>query len=136
MVEFTAEQQAWKILVVDDVRSARKIIQRLLQKLGFTDIVEAASGEEALARIKEGGVKVIICDWVMPGMDGLDVLRSLFESFPDQQFAFLMITANREKAEMKQAISCGVQDYIMKPFSMEALANKISGLLKDIPSGA
>lgn len=132
MVEFTAEQQACKILIVDDLPSVRKVTHRLLAKLGFSNIVEAASGDEALVQIKEGGVKIIICDWVMPGMDGLDLFGRLFEDFPDQQFAFLMITGNREQTEMKQAISCGVQDYLMKPFSIEALAGKISELLKSI----
>lgn len=117
-----------KFLVVDDIASARKILIRFLEKLGYTGIEEVGNGQEALNRVKLGGIDFIISDWDMPVMDGMELLQNLHQDKQLSQIPFIMITSSLERDNVVDAAKSGVADYIAKPFSLEILREKIKNV--------
>jgi two-component system chemotaxis response regulator CheY len=118
-----------KVLIVDDVPSARKVIVRLLAKLGVTNVVEASSGEEALAHLGAGGFELVISDWNMPELDGLQLLAQMRQSTDHQKLPFILITSSADRDEVVHAFKAGISDYIVKPFNGETLAKKVDAVL-------
>ncbi|WP_415893093.1 response regulator [Neptuniibacter sp. PT8_73] len=125
MVEQVSVNEQAKILLVDDIGSMRALLVAILRELGYRDITQAASGEEACQLTQTHAYDVILCDWEMPGMGGLEVLNKVRESFDADELPFIMVTAEDETSMVKQAISQGVSDYIIKPFSAGSLREKI-----------
>ena len=118
------------ILIVDDVQSARKVVANLLRRLGYTQLSEAANGEAALALIRLSHFDVIISDWRMPKMDGLEFLTQLRQSGGvSRNSPFLIVTSSTDKSDVVTAIKAGVSDYICKPFTMETLQGKLDKML-------
>ncbi|MBF0361348.1 MAG: response regulator [Oligoflexia bacterium] len=119
-----------KLLVVDDMSTMRKIIKNMLGQLGFKNISEADSGKKAL-EIVESAHKLgspfefILSDWNMPELNGLDFLKALKASEAHKNIAFLMITAEAEQGNVITAVKCGVDNYVVKPFSPQILKEKI-----------
>lgn len=119
-----------KILVVDDMSTMRKIIKNMLKKMGCDDLSEADDGAPAWEMIQEAhasGVPYdfIVSDWNMPQLTGLDLLKNIRA---DERFAklpFLMITAEAEQANVVIAVKAGVSNFIVKPFSIVTLKEKI-----------
>ena len=119
-----------KILVVDDMSTMRKIIKNMLKKMGCDDLTEADDGAPAWEMIQEAhtaGIPYdfIVSDWNMPQLTGLDLLKSIRA---DERFAklpFLMITAEAEQANVVIAVKAGVSNFIVKPFSIVTLKEKI-----------
>lgn len=124
--EFIAKKA--KVLVVDDVPSARKVVSRLLQKIGLTDIIEASTGDDALNKLQEGEVQLVISDWNMPEMDGLTLLNKMRES-KSEQIPFILITSSADRDEVIHAFNAGISDYIVKPFNGETLAKKVESVI-------
>lgn len=124
-----------KILVVEDHPSTRMLIALLLQRLGYHDICLTRNGAEALAlaQLKENGFDLILSDWVMPEMDGLTLWGKIRENDVLKDIPFVFITAMNEIDMVKKAISEGVTDYIVKPVTLEALANKVARALSKKP---
>lgn len=120
------EEHGTKILIVDDLTSARRVVRRLLEKLGFQDILEINSAGLALETLKSEDIGLIIADLNMPEMSGLDLLRAVRgdESFADMPF--LMITSSVDDEKYKQAIEMGVSHFILKPFNAKQLADAMS----------
>jgi two-component system chemotaxis response regulator CheY len=117
-----------KFLVVDDSATMRRIVVNSLQRIGFTDTVEAADGQEALARF-DGSISFVITDWNMPNMSGTDFTRAL-RSRPDGvNVPVLMVTARSVKEDILTAMEAGVNNYIVKPFTPQVLKEKIDALL-------
>lgn len=119
-----------KILIVDDMQTMRKILKNMLMKMGCNDIHEAPDGIPALQMIKEAheaGVpyKFIMSDWNMPGMTGLDLLKNLRADDNFKKLPFLMITAEGEQANVLTAVKAGVSNFVVKPFSINVLQEKI-----------
>jgi len=112
-----------KILVADDLPSARKAIVRLLGKLGYSTVLEASDGEQALKIIEEGEVGLIISDWQMPKISGIDLVKKLRDA--GNQIPFIIVTAASSREEVIEAHQSRVSDFIAKPFSMETLSMKI-----------
>ncbi len=114
-----------RALVVDDSRSMRTIISKQLRDLGF-DVQEAQSGQEALARMsKNGTFHLVLLDWNMPDMDGLEVL-SLIRSEPAyKDVRVMMVTTESEMAQVATALEAGASEYLMKPFDRDALLEKL-----------
>jgi len=119
-----------KILVVDDMATMRKIIKNMLNKIGFTNIVEADDGATGLPQVDSAielgePIEFIISDWNMPNMSGLDFLKKLRAREDTKKLPFLMITAEAEQSNVITAVQAGVNNYIVKPFSAQTLKEKI-----------
>lgn len=112
-----------RVLVADDSSTMRKIILRSLQAVGVTDITEASDGSEALAIFKPGEFDLVLTDWNMPGMTGLEVLQGIRTQ--DANIPVIMVTTEAEKTRVLQAIQAGVSDYLVKPFTADTLREKL-----------
>ena len=118
-----------RILVVDDVPSALKVVTRLLKKLGVTNVIEARNGTAALAALASEDVRLIISDWNMPGMNGLQLLTQVRSDPKLVNLPFILITSSADRDEVVLAYKTGVSDYIVKPFNGDTLAAKIQSVL-------
>lgn len=116
-----------KILVVDDSSTMRRIIINTLSRIGFCDVVEAEHGKNGLEKLGQGGVEMIITDWNMPEMDGLEFVNHVRASNPS--IPILMVTTNAAKEDIVSALQAGVNNYVVKPFTPETLKEKIESLL-------
>ncbi len=118
-----------KVLVADDFKTMRRIIINILKQLGFTNIIEAENGKEAFEKAKSEKVDLIISDWNMPVMTGLDFLKAVRSDKELKDTPFLMVTAESEKSNVIEAIKAGVSNYIIKPFTAQTLKEKLSKIL-------
>jgi two-component system, chemotaxis family, chemotaxis protein CheY len=109
----------------------RKIILRSLNALGVTDVVEAADGAQAIAAFQPGVFDLVLTDWNMPNKSGLDVTQDIRAR--DAQVPIIMITTEADRGHVIQAIQAGVTDYLVKPFTTDALQEKLS---KHVPAMA
>ncbi|HOW56644.1 MAG TPA: response regulator [Smithellaceae bacterium] len=119
-----------KILIVDDFASVRKIIKNQLRQFGFLNIAEAADGIAALNIIKSGEIDLIISDWNMPNMSGLELLKAVRSDETFGKIPFLMLTVESSRKNIQEAIKGGVSNYIAKPFSPETLNEKITQIME------
>lgn len=118
-----------KVLVVDDFATMRRIIKNVLKQIGFTKILEADDGTTALEVLKENKVDLIISDWNMPNMTGLDLLKTIRGEKSTQSIPFLMVTAEAQKDNVIQAVQSGVSNYLVKPFTADAIKAKLTQIL-------
>ena len=114
-----------KVLIVEDQSDARVMLHNMLVELGVTQVFQANNGKEAMAFLDAGVefIDLIICDWNMPEMSGMDLLRQFRTVEPDMPF--LMITGRADMDSVVEAKSCGVTGYIRKPFSQTELEAKL-----------
>ncbi len=117
-----------KFLVVDDSATMRRIVVNSLQRIGYTETVEAGDGQEALDRF-DASVKFVITDWNMPNMSGTDFTRALRARPDGARVPVLMVTARSVKEDILTAMEAGVNNYIVKPFTPQVLKEKIDALL-------
>lgn len=119
------------LLVVDDSVTMRRIIKNTLQKLGFRNFLEAGNGAEALDILAktEGKVDLILLDWNMPEMDGLEFLKVVKSSEEYRALPILMVTTEAAKEDILTALKHGVNNYVVKPFTPETLKAKVCKLL-------
>ena len=116
-----------KILVVDDSATMRKIISDSLKKLGYDDIEQASDGAIGLTKLT--GVEVILTDWNMPNMNGLDFVKAV-RGMPDySKVPIVMVTTEAGKGEVIEALKNGVNNYIVKPFTPAVLKDKLAAVL-------
>ncbi|MGE4298820.1 MAG: response regulator [Desulfovibrionaceae bacterium] len=118
-----------RILVVDDFKSMRSLIRSVLMKLGFKNVIEADDGASAWRVLNEEPVDLVISDWNMPQVKGIDLLRKVRESEQFRTLPFLMVTAEGFKENVIEAVKAGVSGYIVKPFSPGALEDKLQKIL-------
>jgi two-component system, chemotaxis family, chemotaxis protein CheY len=121
-----------KILVVDDFATMRKVIRNLLKQVGYENIVEAEDGVLALRVLKSQKIDLVISDWNMPNMTGLDLLKAVRADEDLKTTAFLMVTAEALQDNVIAAVKAGVNNYIVKPFTAEVLNEKITKILEKI----
>ncbi len=114
-----------KILIVDDFSTMRKIIRNILTQLGFKNILEADDGTTALDVLAKESVDLIISDWNMPKMSGLELLKAIRSNPATQNLPFVMVTAEAQKENILEAIKYKVSQYIVKPFTPETLKEKL-----------
>ncbi|MBA4416630.1 MAG: response regulator [Syntrophus sp. (in: bacteria)] len=114
-----------KVLVVDDFATMRKIIKNVLKQISLEDVVEAESGKHALAVLKTESVDLIISDWIMPEMTGIEFLRVCKGDEAYKKIPFIMVTAEAQKDNIMEAIKTGVDNYIVKPFTPDKLQDAI-----------
>lgn len=118
-----------RLLVVDDSSTMRRIIKNNLKASGYDDILEAENGEGALARLQSEKVDLVITDWNMPVMTGLELVAAMRESPGLKETPVLMVTTVAEKDEILKAMRTGVNNYVVKPFDAATLKRKIDQLL-------
>lgn len=118
------------VLVVDDYKTMTRIIRNLLKQIGFTDIDDAANGEEALAKLKEKNYGLIISDWNMQPMTGYELLKEIRASDELNHLPFIMVTAEAKSDNVVAAKEAGVNNYIVKPFNAQTLKEKIEAVFQ------
>jgi two-component system, chemotaxis family, chemotaxis protein CheY len=112
-------------LVVDDSRAMRSMLGRMVRELGF-DVVEAANGKDALSHLR-GGLRprLVLVDWNMPQMSGLEFVQSVRGDASHRGSRVMMVTTEIESTQVRRALAAGADEYLMKPFTREALAEKL-----------
>jgi two-component system chemotaxis response regulator CheY len=120
-----------KILVADDMEAVRTSVCALLQHFGFTNVSGARDGHHALEIIRSDGVDLLITDLDMPNMDGLELLHAIRSDDVLENLPVLVLTADAEKDSVRKTAQAGANDYIIKPFTMEVLEQKIKNIFKD-----
>lgn len=123
-----------RVLVVDDFPTMRRIVKNLLKQLGFENIDEAENGEDALRKLKGGDYGLVVSDWNMPVMEGIELLKNVRNDPHLKDIPFLMVTAEAEKEKVIEAIKAGVDNYIVKPFTGEVLKEKLEKIAQKKPS--
>ena len=119
-----------KLLVVDDSSTMRRIIKNTLQRLGFDDVLEAEHGVEAWQIMERTpDISVLITDWNMPEMNGLDLVRKVRADGRYDSMPIIMVTTEGGKAEVITALKAGVNNYIVKPFTPQVLKEKLEDVL-------
>ena len=117
------------VLIVDDYRTMLRIIRNLLKQLDFNNVDEATDGQEALSKLRAGNFGLVISDWNMTPMTGLDLLKEVRADARLKHLPFIMITAESKTENVVAAKQAGVSNYIVKPFNAETLRDKIEKVL-------
>jgi two-component system chemotaxis response regulator CheY len=112
-----------KVLVVDDSGTMRKILSRALTSVGFTEIVEAADGNEGLSAFQQHAFDLVMTDWNMPVKSGLELTREIRAA--GSSVPIFMVTTEGEKGRVLEAIRAGITDYMTKPFTADVLREKL-----------
>lgn len=125
------------ILIVDDFSTMRQIVKKSLNSLGFHNVTEASDGNDALHKLESGQFNFIISDWNMPNMMGIDLLKAIRAHEKLKGLPFLMVTAEANRDNILEAAKAGVSQYIIKPFTVDALEQKITAIFnKKAPPAA
>ncbi|HET6804744.1 MAG TPA: chemotaxis response regulator CheY [Frateuria sp.] len=121
-----------KILVVDDFSTMRRIVRNLLVELGFTNqlIQEADDGNNALTMLKSQPFDLVVTDWNMPNMTGIDLLRAIRAEASLKGLPVLMVTAENNRDQIIAAAQAGVNGYIVKPFNAVTLKEKLTKIFE------
>lgn len=129
MAELNTGMPRPTILVVEDEAPLLTLLRYNLEKQGF-QVDEAADGQEALMRVAEAPPDLVLLDWMLPAMSGLEVCRQLRRRHDTRGLPIIMVTARTEDQDAVRALDTGADDYIAKPFVMEALLARIRALLR------
>ncbi|MCA9498361.1 MAG: chemotaxis response regulator CheY [Nitrospira sp.] len=121
-----------KVLVVDDMSTMRRIVKNVLRQIGFSDIMEAENGQDALTKLKAGGFGLVVSDWNMPVMQGIELLRAVRADAELKTLPFLMVTAEAQKENLIEAVQAGVSNYVVKPFTAEVLQGKLEKIFANV----
>jgi len=113
------------VLIVDDFATMRRIIKGVLKQLGFSNLFEAEDGDAALKELRREKIGLIVSDWNMPNMTGLELLKAVRADNNLKSIPFLMVTAEGQKENVIQAVQAGVSNYIVKPFTPETFNAKL-----------
>ncbi len=124
-----------RILVIDDVPFIRDLVRGHLNALGYKDLMEAGDGEEGhrllIHQLAAGTpINMVISDWNMPGLSGLDLLKILRNTPEWKDILFILLTAEAEVEQVTEAVMAGVSQYIVKPFSAISFEEKLKSLWK------
>jgi two-component system, chemotaxis family, chemotaxis protein CheY len=120
---------AMKILLVDDSNTMRRIEKNTLEKMGYTDIIEAQDGAEAVKHVSSGGFELVLMDWNMPNMTGIDALKAIKADPAHKSLPVIMVTSESEKTRIMEALQSGAASYVVKPFQAETLQDKINAVM-------
>jgi two-component system chemotaxis response regulator CheY len=110
----------------------RQIVKKSLKQLGFDNITEAVDGADALNKLQSEEFKFVISDWNMPNMMGIELLRAIRGDDKLKSLPFLMVTAEAQKDNIIEAAKAGVSQYIIKPFTVDSLEQKIDAIFSKI----
>lgn len=118
-----------KVLIVDDFASMRRIVKNTLKQIGFKNIFEADDGTTALAMLKEQKIDLVLADWNMPKMSGLELLKKVKKDEALKTIPVFLVTAEAQKENVIEAIQAGVSNYIVKPFTPDSMKQKLERTL-------
>jgi two-component system chemotaxis response regulator CheY len=118
------------VLVVDDAATMRRIVRSLLRELGLKNVREAEDGEMALEDLRRQKADLVVSDWAMPKMTGIELLRAIRQDEALKDTPVLMVTAESKKENIIEAVQAGVNNYIVKPFNSKTLEEKLSKIFK------
>ncbi|MBI4642369.1 MAG: response regulator [Deltaproteobacteria bacterium] len=121
-----------KVLVADDFATMRKIVRNILKQIGFDDIVEAEDGQAALQILRSENIGLVVTDWNMPNMSGLELLQKIRTDPKTANLPVLMVTAEGLKENVVAAVKAGVNNYVVKPFTAEVLQEKLEQVFKKL----
>lgn len=119
-----------KVLIVDDMATMRRIVKNILKQIGFGDIQEAENGQEGLDKLRADTYGLVVSDWNMPVMTGIDMLRAIRADEKLKAIPVLMVTAEAQQANLVEAVQAGVSNYIVKPFTAETMQEKLGKIFK------
>ena len=125
-----------RILIVDDFSTMRRIVKNLLNDLGFFNTTEADDGTSALAELRRAPFDLVITDWNMPGMAGIDLLKAIRADDTLKSIPVLMVTAEAKREQIIEAAQAGVNGYVIKPFTAATLGDKLSKIFERIGATA
>jgi two-component system chemotaxis response regulator CheY len=125
-----------KILVVDDYSTMRRIVKNLLHDLGYSNITEADDGQSAWPLLQASSFDLVITDWNMPGMTGIDLLRNIRGDTRIGNTPVLMVTAEAQRDQIIEAAQAGVNGYVIKPFTAITLREKIDKIFQRLGAAA
>lgn len=122
-----------RILVADDMPTIRDLVKNQLKAMGFKNILEAADGEQAMNLLIQNNtsgnqIELVISDWNMPKMSGLEFLKQVRASQEWSQLPFVLLTSESERDQVTEAILAGVSQYVVKPFAAKAFEEKLKGV--------
>lgn len=120
-----------KILIVDDYKTMLRILRNLLRQLNFNNVDEATDGSMALQKLRQEPFGMIISDWNMEPMTGIQLLREVRADEKLKHLPFIMITAESKSENVIAAKEAGVSNYIVKPFNAETLKTKMASVIGD-----
>ena len=123
--DFSMIDTSIKVLVVDDMSTMRRIVKNVLKQIGFSDMIEAENGQDALNKLKAGDIGLVVSAWNMPVMQGIELLRAVRADAELKYLPFLMVAAEAQKENIVEAVQSGVSNYVVKPFTAEALQEKL-----------
>ena len=122
-----------KFLVVDDSVTMRRIVNNSLKTLGYTDVVEASDGKDALSKLAaDSTINFVITDWNMPVMSGLELSQAIRGDSKMSEMPILMVTTRGVKEDIVQALAAKVNNYVVKPFTPQVLKEKLDQVLANI----
>lgn len=124
-----AVDKSMQVLVVDDYKSMTRIVRNMLAQLGFTHVDEAPSGEAAMNLIRDRDYGLILSDWNMEPMSGLELLKQVRADGRTGRIPFVMVTAEAKVENVLAARQAGVSNYVIKPFTLAVLRQKLSSVL-------
>lgn len=116
-------------LVVDDFATMRRIVRKILKDLQFQDVMEAENGVEALKILKANHIDLVVSDWNMPEMTGLELLKEVRANEKLKHLPFMMVTAEAQKDNIVEAVQAKVSNYVVKPFTPAVLEEKLAKIL-------
>ena len=116
-----------RILLVDDSKTMRSIQKSVLSQIGHTEIEEACDGQDALSKVGAFQPELMLVDWNMPNMDGITFVKHIRQT--DKTTPIIMVTTESEKTRVIEAIKAGVNNYVVKPFTPDALSQRINETL-------
>jgi two-component system, chemotaxis family, chemotaxis protein CheY len=118
------KESSMQALIVDDSRVLRRLLGDMLRQIGF-DVLESANGSEGLDQLQRGTPDVALVDWNMPVMNGLQFVQSVRSDSRYQKMPIMMVTSETELDRMQAALEAGANEYVMKPFGKEVIAEKL-----------
>jgi two-component system, chemotaxis family, chemotaxis protein CheY len=123
-----------KILILDDMLTMRKIVKNTLKGLGYLEVQEAADGNQGweLLQVPNAGIQLIISDWNMPNCTGLELLKRVRGDARFASIPFVLLTAEAEAHQVKDALTSGVSGYVIKPFTPDSLKDKLEQVYKKV----
>lgn len=120
-----------RILTVDDNPTMRRIILNTLRRVGYSDIIEASNGKDAMAKLQVEKIDFVITDWDMPEMDGIELVSNIRKSDEFKSLPVIMISTRSVKEDIIEALKTGVNSYIVKPFTPDTLKEKIDQIISN-----
>jgi len=119
-----------KILVVDNSEARRRILTNALGKLGYANVDSAEDGQVALNKLRAGGFELMFTDWNMPVMDGLTLVKNVRNMPALEGIPIIMVTTEAAKDDIIAAIKAGVTNYVIKPFTVDTIREKLEATLE------